>query len=95
MKKLRLGPIPDDRPVRMTITMPATLHTRLEAYAATLSTETGQRVEIAKMIPHMLDRFMTSDRAFGRRRRQQPHPSDLDATEHPSSSASLPDRSAR
>jgi hypothetical protein len=92
MTKLRLGPIPDDRPVRITITLSATLHARMEAYAAALGDENGQRVEMVKMIPHMLERFIASDRAFARRRRQLPGHDDLslNGRRSPSSSSSDP-----
>jgi hypothetical protein len=94
MAKLRLGPIPDDRPIRITITVSAALHARLGAYAAALAAETGQRVEPVKMIPHMVERFMAADRAFAHRRRE-PNPQRRDPSEPPSPSRTSSDASKR
>jgi hypothetical protein len=67
--RLKLGPIPDDRPVRLTIELPAEVHQRLREYATALAEETSQSaVEPAKLIPLMVARFMASDRGFARRR---------------------------
>ena len=33
MTKLRLGPLPDDKPVKVTVELPAPLHRDLVAYA--------------------------------------------------------------
>ena len=42
MAKLKLGPIPDDRPVKMTIELPATIHRDLVAYGNALGREISQ-----------------------------------------------------
>jgi len=42
MTKLKLGPIADDKPVKVTVELPAALHRDLIAYAAVLARETGQ-----------------------------------------------------
>lgn len=69
MAKLKLGTIPDDKPVRLTIELPAAIHRDLAAYAEALGRETGQRaVEPAKLIGPMLARFMATDRAFAKLR---------------------------
>ena len=44
MAKLKLGPIADDRPVKLTIELPAAVHRDLVAYAEVLGRETGQPV---------------------------------------------------
>ena len=70
MAKLKLGRIEDDKPVRLTIELPAAIHRDLVAYAEALGRETGQgTVEPAKLIGPMLARFMATDRAFGKLRR--------------------------
>ncbi len=71
MPKLKLGPILDDRPVKLTIELPATVHRDLIAYTEVLSRETGQSIEPAKLIAPMLARFMSADRAFAKSRRQR------------------------
>jgi len=70
MAKLKLGAIEDDKPVKLTIELPAAVHRDLVAYAKVLSSETGQSVaEPAKLIGPMLARFMATDRAFAKLRR--------------------------
>jgi hypothetical protein len=67
---LKLGPIEDDKPVKLTVELPATVHRDLVAYAAALAHETGQpAIEAAKLVAPMLARFMATDRAFGKARR--------------------------
>jgi hypothetical protein len=70
MAKLKLGPIQDDKPVKLTIELPAALHRDLLAYADVLARETAQpTIEPAKLVAPMLSRFMTTDRAFSKARR--------------------------
>ena len=70
MAKLKIGPIQDDKPVRLTIELPAMLHRDLVAYAEVLARETAQQsIEPAKLIGPMLARFMATDRAFSKARR--------------------------
>jgi hypothetical protein len=70
MAKLKLGTIPDDKPVKLTIELPAAIHRDLVAYGNALARETGQgAVEPAKLIGPMLARFMATDRAFAKARR--------------------------
>jgi hypothetical protein len=72
MAKLKLGTIPDDKPVKLTIELPAVIHRDLVAYANALGRETGQgAVEPAKLIGPMLVRFMATDRAFAKLRRSE------------------------
>lgn len=75
MAKLKLGPLEDDKPVRLTVDLPATTHRDLVAYAAVLTAETGQATEPAKLVAPMLARFMATDRAFAKARRRQRDPS--------------------
>ncbi|PWT88012.1 MAG: DUF2274 domain-containing protein [Proteobacteria bacterium] len=74
MTKLRLTVIPDDRPVRLTVELPAAVHRDLVAYAAVMSRQSGQKVEPVKLIVPMLQRFMLTDRAFVRARRERQGP---------------------
>ncbi len=70
MAKLKLGAIADDKPVKLTIELPAAVHRDLVAYANVLGRETGEAaVGPAKLIGPMLARFMATDRAFARLRR--------------------------
>ena len=70
MVKLKLGPIIDDKPVKITIEVPASLHRDLTAYAETLGREQGQaEIEPARLIVPMLERFIATDRGFAKARR--------------------------
>jgi hypothetical protein len=70
MTKLKLGPLIDDRPVKVTVELPGPLHRDLLAYAEVLARETGQPVsDPVKLIVPMLERFMATDRGFARSRK--------------------------
>lgn len=68
--KLKLGPIVDDKPVKVTVELPASLYRDLTAYAEVLGREEGRAlVNPVKLIVPMLDRFISSDRGFAKSRR--------------------------
>ena len=70
MTKLRLGPLLDDKPVKVTVELPAPLHRDLVAYAEVLARETGQpTADPVRLIVPMLERFIATDRAFAKARR--------------------------
>jgi hypothetical protein len=71
MAKLKLTAVPDDRPVKLTVELPATVHRDLVAYAEILARENAQKIEPAKLVAPMLARFMSTDRAFARARREK------------------------
>lgn len=69
MAKLRLGSLADDKPVKISLELPANVHRDLVRYAAALATETGEaQVSPERLIAPMLERFMAADRAFTRHR---------------------------
>jgi len=73
LSKLKLGVIADERPVKLTVELPASIHRDLVTYGQALARETGQgAVEPAKLIAPMLVRFMATDRAFAKLRRGTP-----------------------
>ena len=66
MTDLKLGPLPKVETVRVTVTMPKPLKDALDLYAD----EHGklyEPVDAAVLIPHMLEAFLRSDRAFMQR----------------------------
>ncbi|MFZ5610306.1 MAG: DUF2274 domain-containing protein [Pseudomonadota bacterium] len=71
MTKLKLGAIPDDKPIKLSIELPADVHRDLVAYADVLARETGQKNEPAKLIAPMLARFMATDRGFAKLRKER------------------------
>ena len=71
MTKLKLGPLSDDRAVKLSVELPAPVHRDLVAYAAALAAETGgSPVPPEKLVAPMLARFMETDRAFRKHRAQ-------------------------
>jgi hypothetical protein len=68
MTKLKLAQLEDDKPVKLTITLPAALHRNLVAYAELMSRESGKAVDPAKLIAPMLEKFIASDREFAKTR---------------------------
>lgn len=69
MAALKLGPLVEDRPVRVTVELPGPIHRDLVRYAAALAAQTGQApVAPEKLVAPMLERFMATDRAFTRDR---------------------------
>lgn len=70
MTKLKLGPLPDDKPVKMTVELPASLHRDLLTYGEILGREGGQgATEPARLIVPMLGKFIATDRGFAKARR--------------------------
>ncbi|WP_050625958.1 DUF2274 domain-containing protein [Bradyrhizobium viridifuturi] len=69
MPKLKIATLPDDKPVKVATELPASVHRDLVAYAEALASESGQRIDPAKLIAPMLARFMATDRAFAKLRR--------------------------
>src|SRR3546814_91853 len=72
MTKLKLGPITEDKPVKVTIDLPGALHRDLVAYADALARENGQpTADPKRLIVPMLERFIATDRGFAKVRRAQ------------------------
>jgi hypothetical protein len=70
MIKLKLGAIEDDKPVKLTVELPAVVHRNLVAYAEAIAREGGHvSPEPAKLVAPMIERFMATDRAFAKSRR--------------------------
>lgn len=69
MTKLKLTDIGDDKPVRLTIELPASVHQDLVRYGAVLGGGNGAAVPPARLVAPMLQRFMATDRAFSRAKR--------------------------
>ena len=70
MTKLKLGPLPDDKPVKVTVELPASLHRDLVAYAEVLARESGQSAaDPVRLIVPMLERFIATDRGFAKARK--------------------------
>lgn len=80
MTKLKLGPLTDDKPVKVAVELPAQLHGDLIDYGALLANR-GATSESARLIVPLLKRFIATDRGFAKARRgvaqaANPTPSD-------------------
>ncbi len=70
MAKLKIGTLPDDKPVKISLELPAAVHRDLLAYAEILARENGHPIsDPAKLIAPMLARFMATDRGFAKSRK--------------------------
>ena len=71
MAKLRLTAPNNDKPVRVTVELPATVHRDLVVYAEILAQDSNQPIsDPVKLIAPMLARFMATDRAFTKARHE-------------------------
>lgn len=72
MTKLKLGPLEDDKPVKLTVELPAAVFRDLKSYTEILMKNGGATtsIEPAKLIAPMIERFMATDRAFAKARRR-------------------------
>ncbi|WP_454618606.1 DUF2274 domain-containing protein [Bradyrhizobium cenepequi] len=73
MTKLRLSAIPDDKPVKLTVELPAAVHRDLVAYAEILARTSGEATpsDPTKLVAPMLQRFMATDKGFRKARGQR------------------------
>ena len=72
MTKLRLGPIAEEKPMKLTIEVTGALMRELGAYAEVHAKLTDLASPLApeKLIPPMIERFIASDREFSKQRRR-------------------------
>ena len=68
MSKLRLGPIFEEKPVKLTVELPAALYRQLVAYASAHAQENrlAEPLPPERLIAPMLERFIAGDRGFAR-----------------------------
>lgn len=73
MSALGLGPIADDKPVKLSIELPGDLHRELLAYAEIHATATGlaEPLPPERIAVPMIVRFMATDRGFATERRRR------------------------
>jgi hypothetical protein len=68
---LRLGPLPDTSSVKLTISLSAELKAQLDRYSEQHAEAWGHKVDVAALIPHILQTFIARDRAFRQVARQR------------------------
>ena len=74
MTRLKLADLADEKPVRVTVELSARLHCELIAYAVAINGgEAKGAPTIERIVPPMLERFVSSDREFAKvRKASQP-----------------------
>lgn len=72
MSKLRLGPVLEEKPVKIALELPGALMRELSDYARVHAALTGLANPLPpeRLIPPMIERFIATDREFARRRRR-------------------------
>lgn len=70
MTRLKLADIADEKPARVTVELSARLHRDLLAYAIAVNAgEAKGAPSVERIIPPMLERFVSSDREFAKARK--------------------------
>ncbi len=72
---LKIGPLPDKTPTKLTLAIEPNLQSELETYAAVFREAYGEEASVSALIPHMLSAFLASDAGFRRARKSLPHSS--------------------
>lgn len=62
--RLRLGPLPKTRMVKLNIQVSEELKSLLDAYAQRHAEVYGEPVDAEALVPHMLEAFVRRDRGF-------------------------------
>lgn len=68
---LKLGKLPDRTPAKLTILLDPDLLAALNAYADIYEAAYGKREPIEQLAPVMIERFLMSDAAFKRARKER------------------------
>ena len=72
-QSLKLGKLPDRKPVKYTLTVSAEIASLLEDYAAIYNQAyDGEAEPVEELIPYMLEMFLRSDRVFMKERQALP-----------------------
>ena len=67
--RLRIGPLPDKTPTKMSIAIDPDLQADLQDYARVYERSYGAKTNVADLIPSMLASFMASDSGFKKARK--------------------------
>ena len=66
---LKLGPIPDQKPVKVTMSLAPEIHDALTDYVTLHAREYGKQSSISEIAGLMIKKFLASDRQFKRARK--------------------------
>lgn len=70
--KLKIGPLQDKTPVKLSIAADPDLHADLQDYARVYALSYGTEADVQDLIPSMLASFLASDAGFKRARKTLP-----------------------
>lgn len=71
MSKLRLEAVETDKPARIVLQLPPSVHRNLLLYAEAIAAATDHKpLEPGKIISAMIEQFMATDRGFAKYRRE-------------------------
>ena len=70
MTGLKLGPLPDRLPSKLTITLPPDLKRALDDYATLYERSYGAEEQVADLVPYMLEAFLKADHSFRQGRKE-------------------------
>ena len=66
---LKIGPLPDTTPVKLTIAVDPAVNADLELYASLYEEAYREKASVAALIPSMLQAFLASDTSFKKARK--------------------------
>jgi hypothetical protein len=69
--ELKLGPLPKQSMVKVTVVLSEILKEELDAYAVEHGKKHGKSVETAVLIPHMLEDYLRGDHAWRNHRKER------------------------
>ncbi|WP_439620629.1 DUF2274 domain-containing protein [Hyphomonas sp.] len=67
--QLKIGPLPDRTPTKLSIAISPDLQADLADYAAVYRETYGDDAPVAALVPHMLSAFLAGDAGFRRARK--------------------------
>ena len=73
MTSLKLRPLPDRVPSKLTITLPPELKKALDDYATIYARSYGTEEHVAELVPYMLESFLKADHSFRQGRKELLH----------------------
>jgi hypothetical protein len=71
--KMKLPKLPDRVPVKLTVTLPSSLASRLRHYADLYAETYGVHEEPAELVPYIIDAFLNGDVEFRRASQAKDH----------------------
>jgi hypothetical protein len=70
MAKLKISELPEEKPVKITVELPANVFRDLQAYAEAVGRHSDQPAhDLGRLASAMVARFMATDRAFAKSKR--------------------------